>query len=90
MGKEIEALGWVFYVITVILLLAVIGMLFWKLSGHSPTEINILLWMVGILVSLQTLVLMAIFDRRGKIGEFLEFRRQTIEEIKEIKSRLKS
>ena len=84
MNKEIEIVSWIFYILGVILLVIVIWMLVLKLTGHSPTEISVLLWAVGILATLQTVMLTVLFQVNGKIGEFTEFKRQTIERIRDI------
>ncbi len=94
--KEIEAVGWIAYAITVVLILFVLWMLIQKLTGHSPTEITILLWAIGILATLQVLVITILFQIKGelgstkeKMGGLLEFRRQTIEKLKEMEVKWK-
>ena len=94
--KEINILSWIFYVITVILLIYMIVMLILKLTGHSPTEIEIVLWGMGIMTTFLTLILMFLFQIKteigtikGKIGSFEEFKVQTVEKIKELEKKVK-
>ncbi len=86
--REIEIISWIFYVLAVIFIVIVTGMLIWKLTGHSPTELDIVWWALGILVTFHILTITILVQMNGKMGELLEFRRQTVEEIKGIKTRL--
>ena len=89
--KEVNILSWIFYVITIILIVYVILMLILKLTGHSPTEMEIVLWGMGIMTTFLTLILMFLFQIKteigtikGQIGGLNEFKKQTIEKIKEL------
>ncbi len=85
--RELEAVSWIFYGITVLLLVIVISMLVWKLTGHSPTEITIMLWAMGIISTLIVLILTTLLRLERKVGELAEFKRQTIHKIKELEKR---
>lgn len=89
MAKGVNIIGWVLYGLVVVLLLLTMWMVLQKLLGHSPTEITILLWMSGVLVSLQVLVLTILFQMKGDLGELKEFKRQTIEKVKNLEIKVK-
>ncbi|HIG92630.1 TPA: hypothetical protein HA242_04465 [Candidatus Woesearchaeota archaeon] len=88
--KEIEIIGWIFYVLAAVFTVVVMGMLIWKLTGHSPTELDIVWWALGILVTFQVLTITVLFQINGKMGELVEFKRQTVDKITNIEKKIEN
>lgn len=95
MRKIFEVIRIIFTIIAIFLLLISILMIILKLLGNSPTEINMTFSIMGILIALQVIIISTLFQIKGDIGELkefkihsLEFQKQTIERIKEIKTRI--
>lgn len=91
----LEAIRIIFSIIVIILPIITIVMLIIKLLGHSPTETTILFSVVGILAALQVVIIGILLqikgdgrNLKGNIGELKEFKRQTIEKIKEIERKI--
>ncbi|MBA7524777.1 hypothetical protein ES705_16919 [subsurface metagenome] len=85
--------GWniitlIFAIITIILLLITIILIFIKILGQSPTDVKILYSTIGFLIALQIVIITILFQIKENVGELKEFKRQTISEIKEIKTKL--
>ena len=94
-NKEIEIIWWIFYYITIALIIFVAWMLILKLTGHSPTDTSVILWALGIIGTFQILSLTLLFQMKSeigstkeKVGGLLEFKRQTIERIKGIEEKM--
>lgn len=85
----LEAIRIIFALIVIILSILTIIMILLKITGHSPTETTIIFSVIGILVTLQAMIIGILFNIKGdlgnikgNIGEFKEFKRQTIGKIK--------
>jgi len=78
----------IFIILVIILSIYVIILLLIKIFGHSPSEITIISWVVGILLSLQIVIITILFKIKEDIGGIKEFKRQTIRKIKDIEDRL--
>ncbi|MBU3912709.1 MAG: hypothetical protein KKB21_01230 [Nanoarchaeota archaeon] len=83
----LEVIRIIFTVISIILVVTSIIMISLKLSGHSPTETSIIFSVIGILMALQIVIITILFQLKEDIGCFKEFRRQTIDKIKEVKQK---
>jgi len=76
-------------ILAVLLSMFVIYMLILKLTGHSPDMVTIVMWTVGVLLTLQILILAILFPMKGSIGRLEEFKDHTINKINDINKRLK-
>ncbi len=63
-------------------------MLILKLTRHSPTDTSVILWALGIIGTLMTVMLTVLFQVNSKIGELTEFKRQTIEKINSLEKKV--
>ncbi len=86
--KLLETIRIIFTIIAVILIIASGWMLILKLAGHSPSETTIMFSVIGILLTLQVVVISILFQIKEDIGSFKEFKRQTIEKIRKIENRI--
>jgi len=66
-----------------------------KLFGYSPTETTIMISVIGMLATLQAIIITVLFQIKEDIGgikEFqrgsIEFQKQTIEKIKDIENKI--
>ncbi len=83
----------IFTLITILLAIVSIYLILDKLFGHSPTEETIILSVIGILLTLQVVVITILFQIKEDLGNLKEFKRQTnifkeqtIKEIRKLKS----
>lgn len=70
-------------------------MIITMLLGYSPTEAAMTFSVAGILTALQIIIISVLFQIKGDVGslkefkrESVEFKRQTIDKIKEIESKI--
>lgn len=86
--KFLEAIRIIFTIITIILAIATIIMILMKLLGYSPTETTIMLSVMGMLATLQAIIITALFQIKGDVGSLKEFQRQTVDKIKQIENKI--
>ena len=75
-------------IISSIIAIILIIMLLIKITGHSPDSITILSWGIGLVLSLEILILSILFPIKENLGELNEFKRQTISEIRKLKDKI--
>ena len=73
-----------FSIMAIIFIILTIILILWQLFGNSPTDIMIILSIIGIFMTFQGIIIGVLFQIKGDMGELKEFKRQTIERIKKI------
>ncbi|MAG02515.1 hypothetical protein CMI42_04200 [Candidatus Pacearchaeota archaeon] len=76
--KVLDLIRIIFTILSIGLMIITIWMILQKLLGHSPTEISIMFSVIGILVSLQIVIISILFSLKGDVGELREFKRQSL------------
>lgn len=97
--KITNCIVFVLTIVAILLSIVVIYMIILKLIGHSPDTLSIIMWIVPLLLSLQVVIIIILFQMKADIGrlegrvgklegKLEEFRLNTINKLNEIDQRL--
>ncbi len=93
--RILEAIKIIAFIVVVIASIILIIMLVMKLTEHSPTELTVIMWIAGIMFTLLFMIIMILFQIKGDVGglkefrrQMIEFQRQTISKIEEMKNKI--
>ena len=87
MNKQfLEIIRIIFTIITILLATVTAIFILLKLTGHSPTETTIIFSIIGVLITLQVVIISVLFQIKEDLGSLKEFKRETIHKIKNIEN----